>query len=122
MIASAASVYLGNESLRQWIDDNPKDTVCLLIELLKAFQQFFRENIDSGGRKRTDILYSNLDKTIQKGIEQTLEYSDTVGVDEHHLLIFNRKKKVKWKKKIWQSILMRKKFEDIFHLGVLGKI
>jgi hypothetical protein len=42
-----------------------------------------------------------LDKTIQKGLEQTLEYSDNVGADESHLIIFNRNKGMKWDDKIW---------------------
>ncbi|NEW61557.1 AAA family ATPase [Sulfurovum sp. bin170] len=130
-------------------------------KLLKAFQQFFRENADSWierfdykeagpqlllqaflqrvingggrinreyglGRKRTDILieypldeemgfwgetqkivietkilYSNLEKTIEKGVEQTLEYADMVGADESHLIIFDRDKRIKWDDKIW---------------------
>jgi hypothetical protein len=139
-------------------EDNSID----MPKLLKAFQQFFRENADSWierfdykeagpqlllqaflqrvingggrinreyglGRKRTDIfieypldeekgffgdeiqrvvietkiLYSNLDKTIQKGLKQTLEYADSVGADESHLIIFNRDKGVKWDNKIW---------------------
>jgi hypothetical protein len=133
-----------------------------MSKLLKAFQQFFRENADSWierfdykeagpqlllqaflqrvingggrinreyglGRKRTDIfieyplneelgffgdeiqrvvietkiLYSNLDKTIEKGLEQTLEYADFVGGAESHLIIFNRDNGVKWEDKIW---------------------
>ena len=139
-------------------EDNSID----MPKLLKAFQQFFRENADSWierfdykeagpqlllqaflqrvingggrinreyglGRKRTDIfieypldeelgffgdeiqrvvietkiLYSNLDKTIQKGLKQTLEYADSVGADESHLIIFNRDKNEKWEDKIW---------------------
>ena len=130
-------------------EDNSID----MYKLLKAFQQFFRENANSWierfdykeagpqlllqaflqriingggrinreyglGRKRTDIfieypldqergffgkeiqrvvietkiLYSNLEQTIQKGLEQTLEYADSVGADESHLIIFNRDK------------------------------
>jgi hypothetical protein len=139
-------------------EDNSVD----MPKLLKAFQQFFRENANSWiekfdykeagpqlllqaflqriingggrinreyglGRKRTDIfieypldqekgffgekiqrvvietkiLYSNLEQTIQKGLEQTLEYADSVGADESHLIIFNRDKNEKWEDKIW---------------------
>jgi len=42
-----------------------------------------------------------LEQTIQKGLEQTLEYADSVGADESHLTIFNRDKSVKWDNKIW---------------------
>ena len=141
-------------------EDNSID----MPKLLKAFQQFFRENADSWierfdykeagpqlllqaflqriingggrinreyglGRKRTDIfieypldkelgffgdeiqrvvietkiLYSNLDKTIEKGLEQTLEYADFVGSNDAHLIIFNRNKGVEWEKKIWNK-------------------
>jgi len=141
-------------------DDNSID----MTKLLKAFQQFFRENADSWierfdykeagpqlllqaflqriingggrinreyglGRKRTDIfieypldrelgffgekiqrvvietkiLYSNLDKTIEKGLKQTLEYADFVGADESHLIIFDRSKDSKWEDKIWNK-------------------
>jgi hypothetical protein len=47
------------------------------------------------------LLYSNLEQTIQKGLEQTLEYADSVGADESHLIIFNRDKNEKWEDKIW---------------------
>ena len=141
-------------------EDNSID----IPKLLKAFQQFFRENADSWierfdykeagpqlllqaflqriingggrinreyglGRKRTDIfieypldkelgffgdkiqrvvietkiLYSNLEKTIEKGLEQTLEYADFAGADEAYLIIFNRNKGVEWEKKIWNK-------------------
>jgi len=139
-------------------EDNTLD----IKKLIKAFQQFFRENADSWiekfdyreagpqlllqaflqriingggrinreyglGRKRTDIfiewpldknkgffgekiqrivietkiLYSNLEKTIEKGLYQTLEYGTIVGADEHHLIIFNRSKDTSWDEKIW---------------------
>ncbi|SFV62529.1 hypothetical protein MNB_SV-12-269 [hydrothermal vent metagenome] len=140
-----------------------KDNTIDMVKLLKAFQQFFRENADSWierfdykeagpqlllqaflqrivngggrinreyglGRKRTDILieypldeemgfwgetqkivietkilYSNLKKTIEKGIEQTLEYSDIVGANESHLIIFDRSADIKWEDKIWDK-------------------
>jgi len=140
-------------------EDNSID----MVKLLKAFQQFFRENADSWierfdykeagpqlllqaflqrivngggrinreyglGRKRTDILieypldkemgfwgetqkivietkilYSNLKKTIEKGIEQTLEYADMIGADESHLIIFDRSADMKWEDKIWDK-------------------
>ena len=142
-------------------EDNSID----MLKLLRAFQQFFRENADSWiehldykeagpqlllqaflqrlingggridreyglGRKRTDIiiqwplegdkgflgsvqrivietriLYSNLDKTIAAGLEQTSQYSDLVAASESHLIIFNRSKKVLWDDKIWQKTM-----------------
>jgi len=154
-------VQIANQDILWYLkEDNSID----MPKLLKAFQQFFRENADSWieifdykeagsqlllqaflqriingggrinreyglGRKRTDIfieypldkelgffgekiqrvvietkiLYSNLDKTIEKGLEQTLEYVDFVGADEAHLIIFNRDKGMKWEKKIWNK-------------------
>ena len=50
----------------------------------------------------TKLLYSNIEETIQKGCEQTLEYADIVGVDECHLIIF-RDKAVDWTSKIWHQ-------------------
>ena len=47
------------------------------------------------------IADSFLQNTINKGIIQTLEYSDFVGTKESHLIIFNRDKNVKWEDKIW---------------------
>ncbi len=49
------------------------------------------------------ILRGDLGETIQKGIEQTLEYSRQVGAQESHLVIFNRNPDVSWDEKIWQS-------------------
>jgi len=63
---------------------------------------FFGENIQKVIIE-TKILYSNLENTIEKGIEQTFEYGDIVGADEYHLIIFNREKKVKWRDKIWKK-------------------
>ena len=77
------------------------------------------------GRKRTDLLIrkpltdgyggpvqrivlelkirrDSLEKTIEKGLEQTAEYMDTVGsVDEGHLIIFDRSKEKTWDERIW---------------------
>ena len=48
------------------------------------------------------ILRSNLDETIQKGLEQTVDYAQQVGAPEAHLLIFNRNPDTPWDDKIWQ--------------------
>lgn len=131
-------------------------------KLLRAFQQFFRENADiwlqglpykeagphlilqaflqrvvngggrihreyALGRKHTDlfiewpidrnagfhgevqrivielkILYSNLDKTIDDGVEQVSRYAQQCGAETAHLLIFNRMSNKSWDDKIWQ--------------------
>lgn len=49
------------------------------------------------------ILYSNLDKTIEKGIEQTKKYMDKCGTKEGHLLIFDRRDNQTWEEKIWRE-------------------
>ena len=78
------------------------------------------------GRKRTDLLIrkpltesyggpvqrivlelkikrGDLDKVIEKGLEQTWQYMDTAGsVDEGHLIIFDRDGEKSWEDRIWQ--------------------
>jgi hypothetical protein len=77
------------------------------------------------GRKRTDLLIrkpltdhyggpvqrvvlelklkrGNIDTIIEKGLEQTWQYMDTVGsVDEGHLIIFDRTQELSWEERIW---------------------
>ena len=77
------------------------------------------------GRKRTDLLIrkpltdhyggpvqrivlelkikrGDLDKVIERGLEQTADYMDTVGsIDEGHLIIFDRSKEKTWDERIW---------------------
>lgn len=77
------------------------------------------------GRKRTDLLIrkpltdnyggpvqrivlelkikrGSLDSVIEKGLEQTWEYMDSVGsVDEGHLIIFDRSGEKSWEERIW---------------------
>lgn len=79
------------------------------------------------GRKRTDLLIrkpltdhyggpvqrvvlelkikrGDLDKVIEKGLEQTAGYMDTVGsVDEGHLIIFDRTQEKTWDERIWHQ-------------------
>jgi len=76
------------------------------------------------GRQRTDLLliwpyknsefiqqvvvelklrYGSLEKTIEKGLEQTWEYMDKCGTDEGYLLVFDRSKKASWKEKIFKK-------------------
>lgn len=49
------------------------------------------------------ILHGTLDTTIEKGLEQTAGYADTVGAKQAHLVIFDRKEGVSWDDKIWQQ-------------------
>ena len=79
------------------------------------------------GRKRTDLLIrkpltdhyggpvqrvvlelkikrGDLDKVIEKGLEQTFDYMDKVGsVDEGHLIIFDRTQEKSWDERIWHK-------------------
>ena len=79
------------------------------------------------GRKRTDLLIrkpltdhyggpvqrvvlelkikrGNLDTVIEKGLQQTWEYMDTVGsVDEGYLIIFDRTQEKSWEERIWHK-------------------
>ena len=79
------------------------------------------------GRKRTDLLIrkpltdgygspvqrivlelkirrESLEKTIEKGLEQTFDYMDRVGsADEGHLIIFDRSQTKTWEERIWHK-------------------
>ncbi len=49
------------------------------------------------------ILRGDLEKTIEKGLQQTWEYMDiSGGVEEGHLIIFDRSKTKPWEEKIWR--------------------
>ena len=46
----------------------------------------------------------SLDTVIEKGLEQTWQYMDSVGsVDEGHLIIFDRTKEKSWEERIWHK-------------------
>ena len=50
------------------------------------------------------ILRGDLEKTIEKGLEQTAAYMDLVGsVDEGHFIIFDRKGTKSWEERIWHE-------------------
>ena len=50
------------------------------------------------------IKRGDLDKVIQKGLEQTADYMDRVGsVDEGHLIIFDRTQEKTWDERIWHQ-------------------
>ncbi|MBE0508627.1 MAG: ATP-binding protein, partial [Marinospirillum sp.] len=48
------------------------------------------------------LLRGSLDTVIAKGLEQATDYSQRVGADETHLVIFNRDPATPWNQKIWQ--------------------
>ena len=49
------------------------------------------------------ILRGDLEKTIERGLQQTWEYMDiSGGVQEGHLIIFDRSKTKPWEEKIWR--------------------
>ncbi|CAN2047065.1 AAA+ ATPase domain-containing protein [Candidatus Magnetomoraceae bacterium gMMP-1] len=91
-----------------------------LQRIVNSGGQIFREY--GLGRQRTDILiewpvagklqkyvielkirYGSLEKTIQKGLEQTWKYMDKCGSTEGHLVIFDRSKKLSWDEKIFSE-------------------
>lgn len=49
------------------------------------------------------ILYGALDTVIEKGLQQTASYADSVGANEAHLVIFNRDNDKGWDERIWQQ-------------------
>ncbi len=73
------------------------------------------------GRRRTDLCvvwnspngvqrgvielklrYRSLEQTIADGLQQTWAYADTMGAEEAHLVIFDRRPTVPWEEKIWR--------------------
>ena len=48
------------------------------------------------------IRYHSLEQTLAAGLEQTWRYADAMGAEEAHLVIFDRRPKVAWSKKIWR--------------------
>ncbi len=49
------------------------------------------------------ILYKSLERTMEEGLEQTLDYMDKCGADEGHLVIFDRREGRKWEDKIFRK-------------------
>ncbi|QEP44078.1 ATP-binding protein [Ectothiorhodospiraceae bacterium BW-2] len=47
------------------------------------------------------ILHGSLEKIVEEGIAQTLDYSDKCGAEESHLVIFDRDATTSWEEKIW---------------------
>ena len=49
------------------------------------------------------ILRSNIEETIQKGLEQTAGYMDKCGgtINEGHFILFDRTKGKSWEEKLW---------------------
>ena len=47
------------------------------------------------------ILHNSLDTTIEKGVEQSVEYADSYNAAEVHLIIFNRNPEIRWDDEIW---------------------
>ena len=77
---------------------NPDNSINM-EKLLSDFRQFFRENADSWVTAapyialELKIKRGDLNKTIAKGLEQTVWYMDCCGdVSEGHFIVFNRDK------------------------------
>ena len=49
------------------------------------------------------IFRSNLEETVRKGLEQTVEYMDRCGgtINEGHFILFDRRPGIPWDEKIW---------------------
>jgi len=47
------------------------------------------------------IQRGDLDKLLQEGKQQTLDYADGCGAEESHLIVFNRDSEISWQEKIW---------------------
>ena len=47
------------------------------------------------------IMHASLDKTLEVGLPQTVEYADYCAAEEAHLLIFDRHPETTWEQKIW---------------------
>ena len=62
------------------------------------------------------ILYSNLDKTIDSGVHQVIDYAERCGAEEAHLVIFNRDAEVSWDDKVWEQ----ERVEDGWRVTVWG--
>lgn len=65
--------------------------------MCNVMERFFNT---AGPQKPTDNY--TRDPLIDKGLEQTWQYMDTVGsVDGGHLIIFNRTQELSWEERIW---------------------
>ncbi|MDP2752177.1 MAG: AAA-like domain-containing protein [Rhodocyclaceae bacterium] len=49
------------------------------------------------------LLRKAPETTLSQGIVQTLEYADRCGADEAHLILFDRRPKISWNKRIWHK-------------------
>ncbi|MCI5121375.1 MAG: ATP-binding protein, partial [Candidatus Electrothrix sp. AUS4] len=47
------------------------------------------------------ILRGSLDRLIEQGGQQAVEYADAFAADEVHLVLFDRNPKTAWETKIW---------------------
>ena len=62
------------------------------------------------------IRYDSLEKTIEKGLQQTRRYMDKCGTSEGYLLIFDRSPNTSWDEKIFKQ----QKAYDGVNIGVYG--
>jgi len=130
---------------RKHFDEWCKDFQYKEPSMQLLLQAFLQRIINSGGyifreyglgKKRTDLLiqwpkqnpvqeivielkirYGATEKLIDKGLKQTYEYMEKCGATEGHLVIFDRRTKVKWNDKIFQ-IKKEYKNYDIWVWGI----
>lgn len=52
------------------------------------------------------IFRSNMEATIEKGLQQTVEYMDKCGgtINEGHFILFDRRPGISWDEKIWHQV------------------
>lgn len=67
------------------------------------------EQVEFGGEVQRILLelkirHDALESIMQRGLAQIIDYADQCAADELHLLIFNWRSDIAWKKKIWQRI------------------
>ncbi len=52
-----------------------------------------------------------LDKVLEVGLPQTVDYARQCGADEAHLLIFDRREDSDWDERVWQQTLIQEGYE-----------
>lgn len=113
------------ENSEAWLKGMPYREAAPQLLLQAFLQRIINGRIEREyglGRRRTDllviwpygdgvqrvvlelkILYRSLANTKTEGVKQTWEYMDRCGTEEGHLIIFDRREKRSWSKKIFRQ-------------------
>ncbi|MDR1740541.1 MAG: hypothetical protein LBR38_01650 [Synergistaceae bacterium] len=92
----------------QWYDT--PDGGIDMSKLLREFQQFFRENIESWREQnillelKTVRAKRSLNRVLREGLEQTAAYAERAGADEAHLVICDERPGISWDEKIYDRV------------------